>query len=165
MPNTKFVIITGSPGVGKTTVAHRTCEIIQQQLSCIAIHIEVDDVRWMVLGDDSDYGPHPIWLELVESIASKSMNFAEVVIIEGLFSQIETVERLLIHYPDIQIFLLDAPLEICLDRNRNREAISEHLGEEELTTLNLIVRPASWERLDASLTVETLAIQLVKRIL
>jgi tRNA uridine 5-carbamoylmethylation protein Kti12 len=165
MPNTKIAIITGSPGVGKTTVAHRTCEIIQQHLNCIAIHIEVDDVRWMVLGDNSDYGSHPIWLDLVESIASKSMNFAEVIIIEGLFFELQTVEKLFTHYPGIQIFLLDAPLEVCLDRNRSREAVSEHLDDEELKSLHLIIRPSSWERLDASLPVETLAMQLVRKIL
>ena len=79
MSNTKIAIIAGAPGVGKTTIARRTCETIQERLECIVVHIEVDDVRWMVLGDNAAYSPYPVWLKLVESIVDKAMTFAEVV--------------------------------------------------------------------------------------
>ncbi|MBD2180595.1 AAA family ATPase [Planktothrix sp. FACHB-1355] len=165
MSNTKIAIIAGAPGVGKTTIARRTCETIQERLECIVVHIEVDDVRWMILGDNSDCSPHPMWLKLVESIVNRAMTFAEVVIIEGLFYESRTVERLLIRYPDAKIFMLEASLEICLERNRNREVISERLNDEEIKRLHLLTRPTSWKRLNANLPIETLAIQLVSQIL
>jgi uridine kinase len=165
MSNTKIAIIAGAPGVGKTTIARRTCETIQEQLGCIAVHIEVDDVRWMILGDDSDCSSHPMWLRLVESIVDKAMTFASVVIIEGLFYESRTVECLLICYPHTKVFILEASLEICLDRNQNREVTYDRLDDQEIKRLHPLIRPNSWKKLNANLPIETLAMQLISQIL
>ena len=160
MQHTEIVIITGSPGVGKTTLARRTCELIQKQLGCIAIHVEVDDVRWMVLGDKSDHSFHPLWLELVESIVDRALTFAKIVIVEGLFYESKIVEYLHIRYPSLKVFVLDASLELCLHRNRNRLPLVERLIDDDVKRLHNIIRPNSWKRLDANQKIETLVFQL-----
>ena len=163
MSNTKIAIIAGAPGVGKTTIARRTCETIQERLECIVVHIEVDDVRWMVLGDNAAYSPYPVWLKLVESIVDKAMTFAEVVIVEGLFYESRTVEYLLIRYPSLKVFVLEASLELCLQRNRNRLPIVERLNDDEVKRLHTLVRPNSWKRLDANQKIEALVFQIINQ--
>jgi len=164
MSKTKIAIIYGSPGVGKTTVARQTCETIKNQLGCIAVHVEVDDVRWMLLGDNSDYSSHPVWLELVESIVERAMTFAEVIVIEGLFYEPRTVERLLVCYPDTKVFMLEASLELCLHRNCNRLAIDDRLDNEEVKRLHYLAGHNSCIKLDGNQRIEALTLQLIDKI-
>jgi broad-specificity NMP kinase len=102
--NPKIAIITGPPGVGKTTVAHATCERVKNQLDCIAVHVEVDDVRHMLLGDSSDYTGDPKWLLIVESILDRAITFADLILIEGLFHDLNVLRRLNNHCPSAKVF-------------------------------------------------------------
>lgn len=164
MFNTKIAIIAGAPGVGKTTIARRTCEIIKNERECIAIHLEVDNVRSMLLGDNSDYSDHPGWLELVKSIVDRAMRFTEVIVIDGLFYEPRTVESLLMRYPDTKVFMLEASLELCLHRNRNRLFIDDRLDNEEIKRLYYGNKNNSWIKLDGHQTIEALTLQLINEI-
>jgi adenylate kinase family enzyme len=162
-----MAFIVGPPGAGKTTVARIACAQLRALLNRPVIHVEVDDVRWMIIDGDDDC-PSPLWLELTEALIDKAAARAAAIVVEGLFYNPAHLEHLLRRYETAQTFVLEASLEVCLMRNRARAPVAECLPDEEVERLHVLERPAAWTRLngeddDADVVAARLVNQLLRQ--
>ncbi len=157
-----IAFLAGAPGAGKTTLARRAGQYIQVSFGVDVVHIEVDDVRWMVISDESENNAFPKWSALVESLLDRAVTLSEVILVEGLFYHPLTLERLIGRYPGGQAFLVEASLETCLARNNTRSISSERLPNFEVKKVYTAMQRLSAIRLDGEKPVEDVVMDLVR---
>lgn len=115
----RLVLLVGIPGSGKTTLAKRLTERGFLRLCA-------DDIRQELWGDAGDQkDPETvfnIFFQKLEEALSKSLD----IVVDN--TNINTKHRqpilqraITAGYEDIQLWVLDIPLEVCLERNRSRE--------------------------------------------
>jgi predicted kinase len=157
-----LIVIGGPPAAGKTLVARGVAEAIHQSSNKPALHIEMDDLRHMIVPTVGD-GNLRLWLSLVTAILEKSLDLFSVRIVEGLFYYPEEIETVLQTGFESQLVLLEAPLDVCLSRNRRRSAPNEILSDDEVRKLHNVARVGNWCRVDADQSPEDLVHTVLTR--
>ena len=118
----KLVLLIGIPGSGKTTLA-------EQLVSRGYLRLNADDIRHEVLGSAVDTrNPEDgqkvfgIFFQRLEEALAESKD----IVIDN--TNINARHRgpilqraIKAGYSDIQLWILDVPLEVCLERNRDRD--------------------------------------------
>jgi predicted kinase len=108
-----YIILRGPAGAGKTTIAERLVHIYE------AHHIPIDTVKKR-LGLKNSY---PEKLEANKAIIKEALQYLKegtpVIIDEVIYYEKQLEELKKIPY-ECHLFTLNAPLEICLERNKKR---------------------------------------------
>lgn len=114
----KLVLLVGIPGSGKTTLAAR---LIDKGYLCLC----ADDIRRELLGDTTDQGNKEQVFEVFFSRMEQAMAENRDIVVDNTNINpmhrkqiLERASRL--SYLDVQLWILDVPLELCLARNRAR---------------------------------------------
>lgn len=119
----KLILLVGIPGSGKTTLAKKVLERGFHYLNA-------DSIREELYGDPSVQGDP-------QQVFDIFFNRLEIALVDGLDIIIDNTnlnpkQRKPIleraqgkGYSDIQLWLLDVPLQVCLERNRQRARIVE----------------------------------------
>ena len=120
MKQKNLVILSGIPGSGKSTW-------LRNHLGEGDAYVSRDEVRFSIIGDDEDYFSHETEVydkfitEIEEKLNSGKRVFADATHINWasrrkLLERIHDKENI-----DIDVYVFETPLEICLERNEQRE--------------------------------------------
>jgi predicted kinase len=120
----KAFILVGTPGAGKTTYAE---ELAKEHN---AVVISGDDIRTELYGC-SEFQPN--WVEIWSCIEDKvAENVGVPLVMDGTHCRADYRAEVLTllrsyGYSSIEAFVLNTPLDICLDRNsRRHRVVPEH---------------------------------------
>ena len=117
----KLIILIGVPGSGKSTLAMK---IAEKGFHCL----NADSIREELYGDAAEQGDKEqvfsVFFERLESAFDEGKN----VIIDNTNLNPKQRKPILeratrFGYQDVQLWLLDIPLELCLTRNNSRERV------------------------------------------
>jgi predicted kinase len=115
----RLVILVGVPGSGKTTLAQKLIQRGYQWFNA-------DSIREELWGDAGDQRDSDKVYEIFFQRLEKSLAEGVDIVIDN--TNINTRHRspilqraITAGYDDIQIWILDVPLEMCLQRNKSRE--------------------------------------------
>lgn len=140
----KLIVLIGIPGAGKTTLAMKLAEKGFHYLNADAIRLEL-------YGNEAEQGDKEevfsIFFERLEGAMGEGMN----IIIDNTNLNpkqrkpiIDRAERF--GYKDVQLWLLDIPLDLCLERNKSRErVVPEDIVANMFMELNRSGRPKRME--------------------
>jgi len=117
----RIILMIGVPGSGKTTLAQKIAEKGWK-------YINADSIRLELYGNAAEQGDKDEVFALFFTRLEELMLEGVDVIIDNTNLNpkqrkpiLERCEKF--GYADIQLWLLDIPLEICLERNRSRDRI------------------------------------------
>jgi predicted kinase len=115
----RLVLLVGVPGSGKTTLAQR---LVDKGYMCM----NADAIRLELWGDSADQRDPERVFELFYQRLEEALAEGKDVVIDN--TNINTKHRSPIlqraikaGYNDIQLWILDVPLETCLNQNRARD--------------------------------------------
>ena len=142
------IIIAGSPGCGKTTIAQfLCCKLERNGYPCL--RIEIDKIRNRLPGDNTT---EKNWLPIALQIFNLHKHINDFVIFDGLFPDIDMILSLKETIPHFHSFLLEAPFDVCVKRNSNRANTYDILGFAEMKKLwNLLGRTGEWIRINTDM--------------
>lgn len=135
-----FIIIRGSLGVGKTTIAKQLADILRGE------YISIDDVleKYNLDKVDKKEGGIPVknFIKGNENILQKikeKLSKGKIVIIDGCFYHKKQIEHFIknLNFPHF-VFTLKAPLEVCIDRDKKREKV--YGMEAAIAVFNLVTK-------------------------
>ncbi|CAN5467296.1 hypothetical protein BH10CYA1_BH10CYA1_47100 [soil metagenome] len=117
----RLILLVGIPGAGKTTLAKK---IMEKGFHCLS----ADPIRQELYGNAAEQGDKEevfrIFFERLEAALAKELD----IIVDNTNLNprqrkplIERAQKA--GYTDIQLWLLDVPLDVCLKRNANRERV------------------------------------------
>jgi predicted kinase len=136
----KLIILVGVPGSGKTTLA---AKITARGYQCL----NADSIRQELWGDAADQRePEKVFAIFFKQLEELLSEGKDIVIDNTNINQKQRkpiIERAVsAGYTDIQLWLLDVPLELCLERNRNRpRAVPDDIVANMFMTVNRNGRP------------------------
>lgn len=156
----RLVLLMGPPAVGKTSVARSATVQLQKRYGRPVVHVEVDDLRHMIVDDGDPFRERAA--DLLEAVVERSLGFAAVVLVEGLFWDDRSVARARALHPGNACIVLHAPLETRMRRNRERPAGEERLADESIAELSATAAWNGFHVLDASRPVDDVARELVR---
>jgi len=129
-PDTKLIVIRGSAGSGKTTMARAIRERVSEPVALV----ERDYFQRTVL-NQIDAGPHPETADLIDQVIEFSLQRGFHVVLDGTLNAVTyraTLEKLYLEYPGrTTFFAFDLAFEETLRRHGTRAAASE-FGEAEM---------------------------------
>lgn len=157
----RLVLIMGPPAAGKTSVARAVALSLKARHGRPVVHVEMDDLRHMILDDADPYGERAV--DLAAAVVERSLLFASVVIVEGLFWSEEGVMRARGVDPNHACVVLSAPLEIRLQRNRNRTGLAR-MSDESVARLSATPAWNGIEMLDGSPPLDEVVSELMRRV-
>jgi len=159
---TTVVLLAGPPAAGKTTVARRVADGIRLRHSLPAvIHVEVDDLRHMIVGNGTE-DPRA-WLRLTTAVIDASLDLSPFVVVDGLFWEEASLQAMRDRY-DVRAFALHADMATRVARDRERLPADERLGSGELHRLAEASGWATCERIDASRDPDAVALDILARL-
>lgn len=159
-----LILLIGPPGAGKTSLARQLALNLGEVSKCSVLHIEIDDLRHMVVKSRSENDENPAWLRLLHSVIKQAELDFETVVVEGFFSCNTMVEQFVSDYPQTKIFVIEAPLEVCLSRNRQRSNPIEILPDEEIRKLHPHNYSARWTRIESGRPTSILVSEMLREI-
>ncbi len=140
--NKMLILIVGSPASGKTTIARELCQRFNENYpSYFIYHLEVDDIREMVVNEELTKEVNSKWLNILINILLSIRDTKKIVLIEGLFVYQETISYINSFVEINYYFLIKSDLQECLIRNRKRKQQNEILSDDEIRKLYKIKRP------------------------
>ncbi|HEY9793423.1 MAG TPA: ATP-binding protein [Candidatus Obscuribacterales bacterium] len=114
----QLVLLVGVPGSGKTTLAQR---LVDRGY----VWLNADQIRHEVHGDEGDQSKSEVVFGIFFSRLEEALEKGQDVVIDN--TNINQKHRSPIlqraikaGYQDIQLWVLDVPLEVCLERNKTR---------------------------------------------
>ncbi len=140
----KLIILVGVPGSGKTTLASK---IAERGYDCL----NADSIRQELWGNPADQRePERVFAIFFKKLEELLAQGRDIIIDNTNINQKQRrpiIERAAnAGYTDIQLWLLDVPLDLCLERNRNRDrAVPEDIVANMFMTLNRHGRPRKEE--------------------
>lgn len=131
----RLVLLVGIPGSGKSTLAQH---LIERGYVCF----NADEIRKEVLGDASDQSQSDKVFDVFFQQLEESMKRGDDIVIDN--TNINTRHRSPIlqravqaGYQDIQLWILDVPLQVCIERNHARgRAVPDDVVTNYYNTLN-----------------------------
>lgn len=144
MGGKKLIVLIGVPGSGKTTLALKIAEKGFHYLNA-------DSIRLELYGNEIEQGDKEevfsIFFQRLESAMGEGKN----IIIDNTNLNpkqrkpiIDRAEKY--EYQDVQLWLLDIPLDVCLERNKSRErVVPEDIIANMFMELNRSGRPKRME--------------------
>ena len=140
----RLILLVGIPGSGKTTLATR---LIERGFHCL----NADSIRQELYGDAAQQGdPQEVFGIFFERLDKAMQENLDIVIDNTNLNQKQR-KPILEHaagagYTDIQLWLLDVPLEVCLKRNAVRSRnVPEDIVANMFMELNRNGRPKRQE--------------------
>ena len=140
----KLIILIGVPGSGKTTLA---AKIAEKGFHCL----NADSIREELYGDAAEQGDKEevfgIFFQRLEAAFEKKLS----IIIDNTNLNPKQRKPILekasqFGYKDVQLWLLDIPLDLCLERNKSRTRIvPEDIVSNMHSELNRAGRPKRTE--------------------
>jgi predicted kinase len=140
----KLVLLIGIPGSGKTTLASTLIGKGFERLCA-------DDIRLELYGNEAEQGNpkevFTIFFERLESLLALNKD----IVIDNTNVKFEHRQQIIdrankFQYTDIQLWVLDVPLAVCLERNKKRERqVPEDVITNLFNTLNKHGRPKTSE--------------------
>lgn len=136
----RLILLVGIPGAGKTTLASK--------LQGRGFHVlNADTIRHELYGNAAEQGDakevFAIFFQQLEKALSEGLD----IVIDNTNLNARQRKPILdaaakFSYSDIQLWLLDTPLDVCLERNRNRErSVPEDIVANMYMELNRSGRP------------------------
>ncbi len=115
----KLVLLAGIPGSGKTTLSQR---LLDKGFVCL----NADLIRHELLGDAGDQRDKEKVFEVFFERLDEGLKRGWDIVIDNTNINAKHREPIIERakqagYSDIQIWVVDTPLEICLERNKQRE--------------------------------------------
>lgn len=117
----RLIVLVGIPGSGKTTLAEKLVE--KGYLS-----LNADSIRHELYGDAANQGdPEEVFAIFFKQLEA-ALKAEKAIVIDNTNSNPKQRKPILdmakAHgYEDIQIWIMDVALEICLQRNKGRERV------------------------------------------
>lgn len=136
----KLIVLVGIPGSGKTTLAKK---IAARGYHCL----NADSIRQELWGDPADQRePEKVFGIFFQQLEDLLAEGKDIVIDNTNINQKQRkpiLERAAkAGYTDVQLWLLDVPLDVCLERNKGRErAVPDDIVANMFMTLNRTGRP------------------------
>lgn len=140
----KIILMIGVPGAGKTTLAKK---IAEKGFRCM----NADSIREELYGNAADQGDKEevfgLFFKRLEEAMAEGVNL----IIDNTNLNPKQRKPILdrcaqFGYDDVQLWLLDIPLDLCLERNRSRDRIvPEDIVANMFMELNRAGRPKRTE--------------------
>ncbi|MFH0828572.1 MAG: AAA family ATPase [Candidatus Kerfeldbacteria bacterium] len=146
----KVIIIRGPLGVGKSTISTQLATMLS------GLYIPLDDVLDRLGLDrvppDAECIPAQNFLTALKSVLPQlklAMAQGKSAVIDACFYHKEMIEYLESHFPGkTAVFTLDAPIDVCITRDRNR---SKNHGEDAARAVySLVSRFSAGVRIDAT---------------
>jgi predicted kinase len=140
----KLVLMVGIPGSGKTTLS-RT--LIEKGYLCL----NADSIRKELWGDENDQRePETVFGKFFAQLEEAMAGGTDIVIdntnINRRHRQPILERAAKFGYQDVQLWVLDVPVEVCLERNRKRERnVPEDIVRNMDTTIRTTGSPKRYE--------------------
>ncbi|MBA3855539.1 MAG: hypothetical protein C0507_01400 [Cyanobacteria bacterium PR.3.49] len=140
----RIILLIGVPGSGKTTLA---AKIAQKGFTIL----NADSIRQELYGDAGEQGEPEAVFKIFFERMEKLMEQGTDLIIDNTNANPKHRKQILdrakqFEYNDVQLWLLDTPLAVCIARNKNRQrVVGEDIVANMHMTLNRSGRPSREE--------------------
>ncbi len=140
----QLVLMVGVPGSGKSTLAER---LIAKGYACL----NADSIREELLGDASNQEQNDRIFEVFFQRLDEHLKAEKDIVVDNINTNPRHREQIINRaraagYTDIQLWIVDVPLEVCLERNRQRSRnVPEDIVAKMHATLNGPGRPKKHE--------------------
>lgn len=140
----RLILMIGVPGSGKSTLARKVAEKGFMIMNA-------DSIREELYGDANQQGdPQEVFNLFFERLDQAMVDGKDIIIDNTNINNKQRkpiLERAVKHgYADVQLWLMDVPLDVCLDRNRTRDrVVQEDIVANMFMELNRNGRPRNSE--------------------
>jgi predicted kinase len=140
----RLILLVGVPGSGKTTLAQ---SLIKKGFECLC----ADDIRQELYGNAAEQGdPKAVFAIFFERLEAL-LEAGKEIVIDNINIKFDHRQQIIeraqkAKYTDIQLWVLDVPLAVCLERNKKRERkVPEDVITNSFNTLNRHGKPKNEE--------------------